>query len=151
MNIHRKDWCWSWSSNTFSTWCEELTHWKRPWCWERLRAGGEGDDRGWDGWIASLTQWTWVWANFRDNEGQGSLVCYSPQSGKASDMTEQLNNNDNYCESGILSISGRHSLWISVFYLFVEHIWMLTLLLQKCTVLLIHHCVFIQTNLQCSS
>ena len=41
-------------------WCEELTHWKRPWCWERLRAGGEGDDRGWDGWTASPTQWTWV-------------------------------------------------------------------------------------------
>ena len=44
-----------------ATWCEELTHWKRPWCWERLRAGGEGDSRGWDGWMASLTQWTWVW------------------------------------------------------------------------------------------
>ena len=43
----------------------ELTHWKRPWCWERLKAGGEGDDRGWDGWMASPTQWTWVWASFR--------------------------------------------------------------------------------------
>ena len=42
----------------FSTWWEELTHWKRPWCWERLKAGGEGDDRGWDGWMASLTGWT---------------------------------------------------------------------------------------------
>ena len=61
--IHWKDWCWSGSSNTLATWCEELTHWKRPWCWERLRAGGEGDDRGWDGWMASLTQWTWVWIN----------------------------------------------------------------------------------------
>ena len=40
-----------------------MTHWKRPWCWERLRAGGEGDDRGWDGWMASPTQWTWVWVN----------------------------------------------------------------------------------------
>ena len=48
--------CWSWNSNTLATWCEELTHLKRPWCWERLRAGGEGDDRGWDGWMASLTQ-----------------------------------------------------------------------------------------------
>ena len=53
---------WSWSSNNLATWCKELTHWKRPWCWERLKAG-EGDDRGWDGWMASLTQWTWVWAN----------------------------------------------------------------------------------------
>ena len=43
--------------------CEELTHWKRPWCWERLKAGGEGDNRGWDGRMASLTQWTWVWVN----------------------------------------------------------------------------------------
>ena len=40
-----------------------VDHWKRPWCWERLGAGGEGDDRGWDGWMASLTWWTWVWVN----------------------------------------------------------------------------------------
>ena len=63
LNIHWKDWCWSWNSNTSAMWCEELTHWKRPWCWERLKAGGEGDDRGWDGWMASPTQWTWVWVN----------------------------------------------------------------------------------------
>ena len=50
------------SSNTLATWCEEPT-WKRPCCWERLKAGGEGDDRGWDGWMASSTQWTWVWAS----------------------------------------------------------------------------------------
>ena len=43
--------------------CEELTHWKRLWCWEGLGAGGEGDDRGWDGWMASLTRWTWFWVN----------------------------------------------------------------------------------------
>ena len=48
---------------TLVTWWEELTHWKRPWCWERLRAGGEGAGRGWDGWMASPTQWTWVWAS----------------------------------------------------------------------------------------
>ena len=46
-----------------TTWCEGLTHWKRPWCWERLKAGEEGDDRGWDGWMASPTQWTWVWVS----------------------------------------------------------------------------------------
>ena len=63
LGVHWKDWCWSWNSNTLATSCEELTHLKRPWCWERLRAGGEGDDRGWDGWMASLTQWTWVWVN----------------------------------------------------------------------------------------
>ena len=49
--------------NTLATWCEELTHLKRPWCWERLKAGEEGDNRGWDGWMASPTQWTWVWVN----------------------------------------------------------------------------------------
>ena len=63
LNMLWKDWCWSWNSNTLATWCKELTHWKRPWFWERLKAGGEGDDRGWDGWMASLTQWTWVWLN----------------------------------------------------------------------------------------
>ena len=47
-----------------ATWCEELTHLKRPWCWGGLGAEGEGDDRGWDGWMASPTQWTWVWVNF---------------------------------------------------------------------------------------
>ena len=51
-----KDWCWSWNSNTLATWCKELTLLKRPWCWERLKAGGEGDNRGRDGWMASLTQ-----------------------------------------------------------------------------------------------
>ena len=63
INIHWKDWCWSWNFNTLATWCEELTHWKRPWCWERLKAGGEGDNRGSDGWMASQTQWTWAWAH----------------------------------------------------------------------------------------
>ena len=58
-----KDWGWSWSSNNLATWCEELTHLKRPWCWERLKAGGEVDNRGWDGWMASPIQWTWVWVN----------------------------------------------------------------------------------------
>ena len=63
LNIHWKDWCWSWNSHTLATWLEELTHLKRPRCWERLRAGGEGDDRGWDSWMASPTRWTWVWVD----------------------------------------------------------------------------------------
>ena len=63
LGVYWKDWCWSWNSKTLATWSEELTHLKRPWCWERLRAGGEEDDRGWDGWMASLTQWTWVWVD----------------------------------------------------------------------------------------
>ena len=53
------------ASNILATWCEELTHLKRPWCRERLKAGGEGDNRGWDGWMTSLTQWTWVWVSSR--------------------------------------------------------------------------------------
>ena len=64
-HIHWKDWCWGWNSNTLATWCEELNYWKRPWCWERFKAGGEGDDRGWDGWMASPTRSTWVWASSR--------------------------------------------------------------------------------------
>ena len=84
-----KDWCWSWNSNTLATWCEELTHLKRPWCWERLMAG-EGDYRGWDGWVASLTQWTWVWASSRRWWGEGSLACCSPWGCKISDTTEWL-------------------------------------------------------------
>ena len=61
--MHWKDWCWRWNSSTSAaTWCEELTPWKRPRCWERLKAGG-GDDRGRDGWMASPTQWTWIWTN----------------------------------------------------------------------------------------
>ena len=55
--------CWNWNSNALATWCKELTHLKRPHCWERLKVGGEGNDRGWDGWMASPTQWTWVRVN----------------------------------------------------------------------------------------
>ena len=63
MPVHWKDWCWSWNSNPLVTSREELTHWKTPYRWERLGAGGEGDNRGWDGWMASPTRWTWVWVN----------------------------------------------------------------------------------------
>ena len=61
--FHWKDWCWSWNFNPLATWCKELTHWKRPQCWERLRARGEGDNRGWDVWMASPTRRTWVWVD----------------------------------------------------------------------------------------
>ena len=63
LGVHWRDWCWSWNSNTLATSWEELNHLKRPWCWERLRAGGEGDNRGWDGWLASPTRWTWIWVD----------------------------------------------------------------------------------------
>ena len=63
LNTHWKDWCWSWRSKTLATGCEELTHWKLPGCWERLRAEGEWGDSRQDGWMVSLTQWARVWAN----------------------------------------------------------------------------------------
>ena len=85
--IHWKNWCWSWNSNTLPTWCKELTHWKRPWCWERLKAGRGGDNRGGDGWMASPTRWTWVWVS----DEQGSLLCCSLWGGKESHTTERLN------------------------------------------------------------
>ena len=66
------------SSSTLATWCEKPTHWKRPWCWERLRARGEEGARGWDGWMASPPQWTWIWANPGHSKGQERLVCCSP-------------------------------------------------------------------------
>ena len=71
--------------------CEKLTHWKRPWCWERLKVGGEEDNRGWDGWMASPTQWTWVWVNSRSWWWTGRSACCSPWGRKELDMTEQLN------------------------------------------------------------
>ena len=104
LNIHWKDWCWSLSSNTLATWCEEPTHWKRPWCWERLRAG-EGDDRGWDGWMASLTQWTWEWT-LGDSEGQGRLACCSLWGHKELDMTDRLKNKHSY-----INFSPDEELW----------------------------------------
>ena len=103
LNIHWKDWCWS--SNTLATLCEKLTHLKRPCCWERLKAGGERDNRGWDGWVVSPTQWTWVWAKSGDGEGQGSLACCSPRSHTEFDMTEWLNNNNSRCHLSILPVA----------------------------------------------
>ena len=96
LNIHWKDWFWNWSSDILATWCKPSTHWKRPWWWERFRLGGEGGGRGLDGWMASPTQRTWVWANSGDSEGQGRLACFSTWGCKESDSTKQLTKN---CES----------------------------------------------------
>ena len=89
--VHWKDWCWSWNSNTLATSCKELTHWKRPWCWEGLRVGGEGDDRGWDGWIALPTGWTWVWVNSGSWWWTGGIACCDSRGRKELDGTEWLN------------------------------------------------------------
>ena len=69
----------------------ELTYWKRLWCWEGLGAGGEGGDRGWDGWMASLTRWMWVWVNSGVGDGQGGLACCDSWGRKESDTIERLN------------------------------------------------------------
>ena len=91
-----REWCWSWNSSTLATSWEELTHWKRIWWWEGLGAGGEGDDRGWDGWMASLTRWTWVWVNSGSLWWTGSPgLWWTGSCGswgrKESDKTERLN------------------------------------------------------------
>ena len=77
-------------------WPPDAKNWlrKRPWCWKRLKA--EGDDRGWDGWMASPTRWTWVWVNTGSWWWTGGLVCCSPWVCKESDTTEQLNWSDGY-------------------------------------------------------
>ena len=91
LNILWKDWCRSWNSNTLAPWCEELTHWKRPWCWERLKVGGEGHDRGWDGWMHHWLDGHEFEQGLRVTDGQESMACYSPWCGKESDMTKWLN------------------------------------------------------------
>ena len=72
------DWHWSWNSNTLATWCKELTHVKRPWCCKRLRVGREGDNRAWDGWMASPTQCLWLlgglWELVMDREAWHAAV-----------------------------------------------------------------------------
>ena len=76
-------------------WPPDAKNWKdplkRPWCWERLKVGGERDDRGWDGWMASLIQWTWVWVNPESWWWVGRPWCCSPWGCKELSMTERLN------------------------------------------------------------
>ena len=79
------------NSNTLAMWCEELTQRKRPWCWERLKAGGEGDNWGWDGWMASLTLCSWVWVSSGSWWWTGKPGVLQSWGCKESDMTEQLN------------------------------------------------------------
>ena len=91
LNIHWKDWCWSWSSNTLSTWGKEPIEWKRLWCWERLRARGEGVTED------EMARWH-HWLHGRESEwspgigdGQGGLACCDSWGRRESDTTEWLN------------------------------------------------------------
>ena len=81
---------------SLATWCEEVTHWKRPWCWERLKAGEEGDYRGWDGWMASPTQWTWVWVCSRSLWWTGKPSVRQSMRSQELDTTEWLNWTDRH-------------------------------------------------------
>ena len=95
LNTHWMDWCWSKNSSILVIWGEQLTHWKSPWFWERLRAEEEGI-REWDGWMASPMQE--FGQTLGDGEGQGGLACCSLWGHKESDTTGQLNsNNDASC------------------------------------------------------
>ena len=93
LGAHWKDWCWGWNSNILATSYEGLTHWKRPWCWEGLGPGGEGDDRGWDGWMASPTWWTWIWVNSRSWwwTGRPGLLRFMGSQRVGHDWTTKLN------------------------------------------------------------
>ena len=91
LGVHWKDWCWSWNPNSLATWCEELTHWKRLWCWEGLGAGGEGTTEdemaGWHHWLDGHEfEWT-----LGVGDGRGDLACCDSWGCKESDMTEWLN------------------------------------------------------------
>ena len=117
MGVHWKDWCWNWNCNTLAAWCEELTHWKRLWCWERLRAEGEGDDRGWDGWMASPIQWTWVWWTPGVGDEQGGLACCGSWGRRESDRTERLNWTESLESTIFNSLKSFQSLFLQVFFL----------------------------------
>ena len=97
--VHGVTKSWTWLSNgTELNWCQEPTHWKRSWFWERLKAGGEGHDRRWDGWMTSPTPWTWVWVSsgswwWTGKPGRKPGCC-SPWGHKESDTTEWLNSTE---------------------------------------------------------
>ena len=109
LGILWREWCWSWNSSALATSCEELTHWKRVWCWEGLGAGGEGDARGWDGWMASLTRWTLSLSELRefvmDREAWRAVIHGVAKSRtRLSDWTELKNSIPVYAQKDNLKV-----------------------------------------------
>ena len=128
-------WCWSWNSNTLATWWEELTHLKRPWCWERLRAGGEGDDRGWNGWMASLTQWTWVWVNSWSWwwTGRPGVLRFMRSQRVGQDWATELNWTDTYRILKLyLFISTRYRVYMHTYQVNFEMMWIFVVGVNVC-------------------
>ena len=121
LGVHRKDWCWSWNSSTSAPSCEELTHLKRPWCWEGLGAGGEGDDRGWDGWMASLARWAWVWVNSGSWWWTGRPGVLWFMGSQESDTTERLNWTLGTCSGAICFPTVWSQLMLSLRFSFNSH------------------------------
>ena len=119
LNIHRKDWCWIWNSNTLATWCEELTHWKRPWCWERLRWEEKGTTQDeMVGWHHLLHGHEFEQAP-GVGDRQGGLECCSPWGRKELDTTEQLNWTNHGTTECFLSSTSYHitkGLFLEFFY-----------------------------------
>ena len=106
-----KEWCSSWNSSTLATWCEELTHWKRLWCWEGSGAGGVGDNQGWDGWMASRTWWTLSLSELRemvmDREAWRAAIHEVAKSRtRLSDWIELNWSNSNYTSLSLFYYSG---------------------------------------------
>ena len=89
----------SFLSSTLATSCEELTHWKNLWCWEELEAEREGDNRGWDGWMASPTQWTWVWVNSGSwwRKGRAGMLRFMGSQRVGHDWVTELNRTETIC------------------------------------------------------
>ena len=120
MDVHWQDWFWSWNSNSLATWCEQLTHLKRSWSWERLRAGEEGDDRGWDGLMTSPTRWTWIWVISGDWWWAGGLgvLRFMGSQRVRHDWVNELNWTNRYVFSNLLIFS---VLFIAYIYLIIKH------------------------------
>ena len=92
LNIHWQDWYWSWSSNTLATWCKQLTHWKRPWCWERLKTEGKEQQRM--RWLDGIKDGHAIGQTLGDDVVWRSLTCCSPWGHEESNTIWQLNKNN---------------------------------------------------------